>query len=242
MPELPVAVTFDCWNTLLAEEDWPEAHRRRVDTLLHAARDAGAQLELAQASAAFDAAWQRHQELWAAGVSTGARHVAEWAMRRLGAATEGAVFEVLVAHFEHSSHSGRVVPLAGAVETVERLREAGIACALICDTGLTPGHVVRQHLLRVGLLRGLRAQIFSDEVGAPKPDARMFRAALAALGCPAREALHVGDLRRTDVAGARAAGMRSVRIRAAHDDLTDLPEADHVVASHTELCELLGIR
>jgi len=126
-------------------------------------------------------------------------------------------------------------------ETVERLRGAGVACALICDTGLTPGHVVRQHLLRLGLLRGLRAQIFSDEVGVPKPDARMFRAALAALGCPAREALHVGDLRRTDVAGARGVGMGSVRIRAVHDDGTDLPEADHVVASHRELRELLGI-
>lgn len=241
MPESPAAVTFDCWNTLLTEEDWPEAHRRRVDTLFHAARDAGALIEHAEASAAFDAAWQRHQDVWAAGVATGARQVAEWAMQRLGARTEGPVFEVLVAHFEHSSHSGSVKPLDGAVETLERLRDAGIACALICDTGLTPGHVVRQHLLRLGLLRGLRAQLFSDEVGVPKPDARIFRAALEALGLPASGALHVGDLRRTDVAGARGVGMRSVRIRAVHDDAVDLPEADHVVASHAELRELLGI-
>jgi putative hydrolase of the HAD superfamily len=241
MPDSPAAVTFDCWNTLLAEQDWPEAHRRRVEALLHAARDAGAQIEHEQASAAFDAAWKRHQDLWVDGVATGARQVAEWSMRQLGALTEGAVFELLVAHFEHSSHSGRVVPLDGAVETVERLRDAGIACALICDTGLTPGHVVRQHLLRLGLLRGLRVQIFSDEVGVPKPDARMFRAALTALGRPAHGAFHVGDLRRTDIAGARGVGMQSVRIRAVHDDVADLPEADHVVASHAELRGLLGL-
>ena len=51
----------------------------------------------------------------------------------------------------------------------------------------------------------------------------------------------MGDLRRTDVAGARALGMTSVRIRARHDDVTDLPEADHVVQSHAELLALLGL-
>jgi putative hydrolase of the HAD superfamily len=241
MPASAAAVTFDCWNTLLAEENWAEAHRLRVDSLLHAARDAGAEIELAAAAAAFDAAWNRHQELWVAGVATGARHVAEWAMRDLGAPTQGAVFELLVAHFEHSSHSSRVVSLDGAVETLERLRGAGVRCALICDTGLTPGKVVRQHLLRLGLLRGLAAQIFSDEVGVPKPAARIFHTALSALGAPAHGALHVGDLLRTDVAGARGVGMRSVRIRATHDDASGLAEADHVVSSHAELRELLGV-
>jgi FMN phosphatase YigB (HAD superfamily) len=52
--------------------------------------------------------------------------------------------------------------------------------------------------------------------------------------------VHVGDLRRTDVAGARGVGMASVRIRAAHDDDSALPEGDHVAASHAELREILG--
>ena len=51
----------------------------------------------------------------------------------------------------------------------------------------------------------------------------------------------MGDLRRTDVAGARALGMRSVRIRARHDDTSELPDADHVVDSHAELAALLGV-
>jgi FMN phosphatase YigB (HAD superfamily) len=57
----------------------------------------------------------------------------------------------------------------------------------------------------------------------------------------ARDAFHVGDLLRTDVAGARNVGMRSVRLRAAHDDATALPEADHVAASHAELRAILGV-
>jgi hypothetical protein len=35
--------------------------------------------------------------------------------------------------------------------------------------------------------------------------------------------------------------MTSVRIRARHDDTDQLPEADHVVASHAELADLLGV-
>jgi putative hydrolase of the HAD superfamily len=238
---LPPAVTFDCWNTLLREEDWQEAHRRRADALLHAARETGARVEPEQAAAAFDRAWQRHIDLWEQQIASGARDVAGWAMRELGALAHGPTFELLVAHLEHASHSSRVVPLDGAVETVERLAAAGVPCALVCDTGLTPGRVVREHLARLGMIPGLRAQLFSDEVGVPKPSAKIFRAALDALGVEAAGCVHVGDLRRTDVAGARALGMTSVRLTAAHDDPSALPDADHVAASHGELRVLLGV-
>jgi len=64
-----------------------------------------------------------------------------------------------------------------------------------------------------GLLDDLRltshfeAVVFSAEVGAEKPAAEIFAAALAELGCPPEEVLHVGDSRLEDVEGAEAAGM-----------------------------------
>ena len=36
-------------------------------------------------------------------------------------------------------------------------------------------------------------------------------------------------------------GPGTVRIRAHHDDRSDLPEADHVADSHAHLLEILGI-
>jgi putative hydrolase of the HAD superfamily len=101
--------------------------------------------------------------------------------------------------------------------------------------------VVRRHLERVGLLEPLNAQIFSDEVGVPKPHARIFRATLDALGVRPEETVHVGDLLKNDVGGARALGMRSVRIRSSHDDREALPEADGVADSHAALQRLLGV-
>jgi FMN phosphatase YigB (HAD superfamily) len=110
----------------------------------------------------------------------------------------------------------------------------------VCDTGFSPGRVVRQLLLRTGLLDLLEVQAFSDEVGVPKPDPRIFEHALGALDATPASALHVGDLRRTDIAGARRIGMRTVRIRDHFDDPSEHAEADHVADSHAHLRELLA--
>jgi putative hydrolase of the HAD superfamily len=179
--------------------------------------------------------------IWGEGGATGAREVALWGLAELGLRAPHPALEHLITRFEQASHSGRVLALEGARSTLDALGRAGIPCALVCDTGLTPGRVVRHHLERLGLLGGLAVQAFSDEVGVPKPHARVFRAALEPLGVAPEQAWHVGDLLRTDVAGARGLGMTSVRIRARHDDACGLPEADHVVGSHAELCTLLGL-
>ncbi len=235
----PAAVTFDCWNTLLFERDWESAHALRVAELQSAAREAGRHPSREEAGRAFDAAWERHMRCWREGRATGARDVAHWGLAELGLDDPHPALEHLVRAFEQASHTGQVLALEGAHETLTALTAAGVPCALVCDTGLTPGRVVRQHLERLGLLDHLAVQIFSDEIGVPKPDPRAFRAALEPLGVSPERALHVGDLRRTDVAGARALGMGSVRILDRHDDASDLPDADFVVRSHGELRELL---
>jgi putative hydrolase of the HAD superfamily len=237
----PAAVTFDCWNTLLYEDEWQTAHALRIAELRAAAQEAGRSVSREESQRAFDLAWNRHMRLWTEGIATGAREVAQWALAELGLADPHPALEHLVWMFQGASHSSRVCALPGARETLVALARAGIPCALVCDTGLTPGRVVRRHLDRLGLLEGLAVQIFSDEVGVPKPDPRVFRAALEPLGVTPERALHVGDLRRTDVAGGRAVGMTTVRISGRHDDESELPEADHVVGSHAELVALLEL-
>jgi len=233
-------VTFDCWNTLLSELNWPVAHRLRVEELRRAALEAGREVSHEEAGRAFDSGWARHMQDWKSGEATGAREVAKHGLSELGFEDPHPALEHLTRVFEEASHSSDVRALEGARETIGALEGAGVACALVCDTGLTPGRVVRRHLDREGLLGGLIVQSFSDEVGAPKPDERTFAAVLDPLGIAPEHALHVGDLRRTDVAGARALGMTSIRIRQLYDDEpSQHPEAEHVVDSHADLVELL---
>jgi putative hydrolase of the HAD superfamily len=236
------AVTFDCWNTLLFEPDWDEAHARRVGALTRAALEAGRTTTIGEADAAFSGAWERHMRLWSEGLATGSREVARDALGTLGLRRPHAELEHLVEAFEEASHTSRVQSLPGAQETLRDLSASGVRCALVCDTGLTPGRVVRRHLERLGLLEFLEVQAFSDEVGVPKPDPRTFRAALDPLGVAPNRALHVGDLRRTDVAGARGLGMQTARLSARHDDTTALPEADLVVESIPDLWRALAGR
>ena len=91
-----------------------------------------------------------------------------------------------------------------------------------------------------GLAPHLSAAIDSSAVGFQKPDVRIFRAALDALGARAQETVFIGDSPERDMAGARGAGLRHVLLAAADragplsgccpDDrvirrLADLPEA-----------------
>lgn len=65
-------------------------------------------------------------------------------------------------------------------------------------------------LARAGLGSLLDGVVTSAEVGAGKPDPRIFVAALELAGVSADQALHVGDSLDEDVGGARAAGIEVV--------------------------------
>ena len=67
-----------------------------------------------------------------------------------------------------------------------------------------------EHLAACDMLRGLEFVVDSQLVGIAKPDPGIFHVALERLGLPAERALYVGDLRRVDGAGARAAGLHFV--------------------------------
>jgi HAD superfamily hydrolase (TIGR01549 family) len=79
-----------------------------------------------------------------------------------------------------------------------------------------------------GLGELLDGTITSAEAGVRKPDPAIFERALELAGCGAEAALHVGDTADEDVAGARAAGIRSLLIGrdGADGDIASLEEID----------------
>jgi HAD superfamily hydrolase (TIGR01549 family) len=234
------AVTFDCWSTLIHEE--PESVPRIAleEALAAAARELRVEISLARAGEALSSAWARHTHLWRRGIASGAVEMARWALEDVGAPAPeravalGAQFETITAQAKHRA-------LPGAQHTLRTLAERGVRRALICDTGMSSGQSVRRYLDRLGLLEWLEVLVFSDEAGVPKPHPKVFHVALEGLGVAPEAAIHVGDLRRSDVAGARGVGMGSVRIRAHNDDASEHPDADAVVDSHADLCRLLGL-
>ena len=105
----------------------------------------------------------------------------------------------------------------GVIETLGRLREAGLQLGL-CSNAPYRVESLREQLAQLGLASQLDSSTFSAEVGWRKPAPELFAAALAALGASAEETVMVGDAVREDVVGARTAGLRVIRSREFHDD------------------------
>jgi FMN phosphatase YigB (HAD superfamily) len=232
------AVTFDFWNTVMWEEPgslrsqrlevWPETFGDGV-------------LDRRALEEAHDAAHRAYEEAWRAGRQFTVNEAAALIADRLSGLPDGAA-EPLIEGFCEAGRRAAVHPSDGARGCLEELKASGVRLGIVCDIGLTPAHVVRELLDRHGLLELFDDTAFSDEVGHYKPDRRIFEHALANLGGAAPErAAHVGDRKRTDVAGARAMGMTTVRFNRFYDEPDGSPEADHVIDDLARLPVVLGV-
>ena len=232
------AITFDFWNTIarVPTGAMTEARERAVAAACQSS-DARVEAELLTASLEeVGLSWERS---WAEGRHLHPREAAESLVRALG--IDGAAREMVAEAF---LGAGREVELELAPDIgtgLAALRERGLRLGIVCDVGFSGGELLRELLSREGLLGYFSGWAFSDEVGYYKPAPQAFAAALQALDAEPGEAMHVGDLRRTDVAGASAYGMRTVRYRGLNDEgeADTGPEADFVIDDHAELVELV---
>ncbi len=144
----------------------------------------------------------------------------------------------LIEAYTHPILSQLPVPLEGAPDVLAALEGRGLRLAVICNTGRTPGRILRIILERLNLLRHLSVQTFSDEIGLRKPRAEIFLRTLVELGVEPREALHIGDTLGTDIAGATAIGMRAVHL--CHPRGADsIPSDGATITSLRELIPLI---
>lgn len=243
----PEVVTFDFWNTLLVAHD-PTKGSPRLDAMVaileregETVDGEGIESSLLDAGRQFDTRWRRNEVF---------------------AATD-AVDLILLDHDLHVSDAVRAEmvavitdpdpeydpdPTANVGDALEALKTAGIRVGIICDVGFAPSRTLRRILERHGLLGFFDHWSFSDDVGTFKPDPVIFDHALSGLGGvdPSRAA-HIGDLRRTDIAGANGMGITSVRYTGAFDDPgspddgSDRVEARIVLPDHAELPAALGV-
>lgn len=87
--------------------------------------------------------------------------------------------------------------------TLEALRGRGLRMAVISNAN----HGLPGWLETLGLAPFFEATTYSFAVGVEKPDPRIFREALRAMGVRPEEAVHVGDTYEADVVGARGVGI-----------------------------------
>lgn len=234
------AVTFDYWNTLV----WEEAGHlrgRRVEAWAGLLEEAGFAMERALLDAVFTRSWDRYVEHWTSNQQYQAVRAAEEMLQQLGFDVPPHVRRALIESFTEVGRHAELHLTDGVADCLRTLNDAGLRLGIICDVGMTSSPLLRAHLDRHGVLSLFEHWSFSDEVGHYKPSPVIFEHALTGLGgVPPERAVHVGDIRRTDVAGARGIGMTAVRYTGISDDTTQTtPEAHHVVSTYADLPALV---
>lgn len=234
------AITLDFWDTLYSSVAQPErvthrhaALRRLLDAVGAAVSDEDIQRVYRDSGEEAERWWREEHRGY-----TSAERI-RWMLERLNVARPADCEHVSRACQEVDealvNHPAPLLP--GAAEALAAL-SGRFPLALISDTGFASGRAQDCLLERDGIRSLFTTTVYSSDVGHAKPRPEPFRAALDALDVARPdEVIHVGDIERTDVRGALAAGMRALRLDVVRRGGPS--EGEFVAASFPELVEYL---
>jgi putative hydrolase of the HAD superfamily len=220
-------VFFDLFDTLCTVDEPVYYAGKRT-----AAEAAGLEYD------AFMAAWSSTSQDASVGKLKTPYARAEQALARLGVSDRRAVSEV--ARLDVETIQACVRYYDGAQDAMRSLRERGFSLGLISNATATTAFAIGP----LGLRNSLDTLVFSYEVGAAKPEAAIYRAALRRAETTPRSALFVGDGANRELDAARDLGMDTLCMNhpvKAHSFRNPDTASD---ASHPEVCsfaELLAL-
>ncbi len=243
------AITFDLWDTLVvddsdepvrAERGLPTKVAERWNMIRSAVHDQRPDIPEAAVEQTWDSVNRLFRYLW-----KNEHHTPDLRWRigqvydRLGV-HRGHEFDDLV---DHIARMEVVIPprLAPGIEACLATLAARWPLAVISDAIVTPGPQLRQILEDHGIARHFSAFVFSDEVGAAKPDRKVFDEAAERLGVPVKALAHVGDREANDVAGPHGVGAKAVLYTGCVDRGAASTSADAVCAHHDQLPAILDV-
>lgn len=230
------ALTFDCAGTLIDVRWEPSkfavecAEEAGVTLSSHAhARDAYSRL--------LSSHWSRYQELnllrdRAVCDEFWADLTRDW-LGEVGASSEhlGPILEVARSRL-YGDRSDQFSLFEDSLEALDWARRQGFRLAALSNWDYSLHLVID----RLGIRGYFDEVVASLEEGVEKPDPRLFQIALDRLGVGAEDAIHVGDDRIDDWAGARGAGLRAILLDRSGGG------GEHAIASLRELPEAIGCR
>jgi HAD superfamily hydrolase (TIGR01549 family) len=241
---LPIkAVSFDFWHTLFTEQPgafllYQDKRRSLLANALLSYRNfADAELERACVVEA-----ESHFMIWQD------QHRTSLASERVGrilshleVCLPDESLSELVVSFEELLLEHPPILIGGAREALTQLSER-YRLGIISDVGFSPGRVLKQVLAAHDLLHLFDSLVFSDEAGRAKPHLEVFKRTARSLSVEPGEMVHVGDLERTDIIGAKQAGHGAIRFTG----ITSMEEgettiADFVTDDLTDVPSLVGM-
>jgi putative hydrolase of the HAD superfamily len=238
-------VTIDFWNTIVDSSNGKERKAYRRAALAEAFGAIGLTYTDEDADKAFVIAHESFEHYWRNEHRTlNASETLQIVWDRMGANIPEETHDKVVKAFEESILVGMPGLIAGASEALAALAEQ-YKLAIISDTAISPGSLLKKVLERHGVIQHFSGFVFSDETGVSKPNELAFRSALEPFEAAPGEAVHIGDIERTDIAGAKNAGMQAVLFRGdpesvSYKSFTGETLADAVAESWHEVPETVA--
>ncbi len=226
------AITFDFWNTLFIH---PEGERKKLQELRKRFIIEATNIERERISTVFQEVSlvfdkilrQAHQSF------TTEDFVSE-ILKRLRVPLPRGKLARVVKSIEEALLQFPPLPVEHLHSTIQNLSK-NYKLGIVSNTGLSPGRVLREVIKKEGLLKYFKSFSFSNETGVVKPNPEAFQKVLRELGVKPEDAVHIGDLERTDIEGAKKIGMKTILFNKDKGET----RADFIIDSFDKLPEIL---
>ncbi|MDE0013753.1 MAG: HAD family hydrolase [Candidatus Poribacteria bacterium] len=230
------AITFDFWQTLYAdsEENWRKRQAIRTKKYHTYLKSRGYACRLDEVGFGLEEAYSLVNTLWHQHRGISVKRCMMRFAEALQIQLEETDLDHLVACLGAAFLEAPPIMIANVKPVVSRLSE-NYPLGIISDSALTPGSFARQLMDQHGILQFFTAFTFSDETEYTKPQVPQFHSTLAQLNATPEESVHIGDIFRTDIVGAKNAGMKAIRFTGFNKTETNDTLSDAVVGDYRQL-------
>ncbi len=208
-------VTFDLWNTLIytSPQDNLKYKNKRIDGFHSVLKQVGKNVSREEIGKAYDKSFEIYKPIRDRNEDISTREQVQIILQCLGNPEFQDLTEDVLGELEEVLASAIFSELPdlieGSEEILSYLDEKNYRIGLICNTGRTPGKVLKEVLKRRNIVQFFRVLTFSDELKIRKPNPEIFLHTLKSLNVSPSTSLHIGDELESDILGAKRCGMQA---------------------------------
>ncbi len=231
------AITFDCWDTLIADD--PSRNNQRKEHFIKVFNECGIKIDDDKINQLFSEEARLFMEHIIENIKTQeSRERVDTIINLAGVEIPGPGKEKLADYCDKIALEFPPPVVPGVQEVLEVLSKE-YNLAVICNTGWHSAATVRSLLESYGFPKYFSHLTFSDESGIAKPHKQIFEYTLKKLNISTRLAVHIGDSEYSDIVGAREAGMKAILFTGINDKYKNNNTADIEISNYDNLVEII---
>jgi putative hydrolase of the HAD superfamily len=239
-------ITIDFWNTLFNSESADLRNYNRNKVLIDTLTDMGISINQSKFNGIIQKSWEYYSDRWINEYRTpSAKEILNFIWSKMGFEKNEKALKYIIDFYENAIILFPPDLEPGANEAIIKL-SSKYQLGIVSDTGFSPGYMVDKLLIDLDIRKYFSAFSYSDETGVAKPHPKSFTTILEQLNIKPEEAVHIGDIDRTDIAGAKAIGMSAIRYDGSIDKnifhSNNVSNADFIANNWYEIIEYFEVK